>query len=96
MRVAVVAELESRVEPQPQQADAAVHLVSSRARDEQLVLVHEPDGGHAVLPHRTQQLARECLEAHYVVCHDPCGCRREIIESHDDGAVYGSRARRRR
>ena len=96
MRVAVVAELESRVQPQAEQADAAVHLVSSRALDEQLALVHEPDGGHAVLLHRAQQLARECLEAHHVVCHNPCRRRREIIERDDNGAVYGQRATRRR
>ena len=96
VRVAVVAELESRVQPQAEQADAAVHLVSSRAFDEQLALVHETDGGHAVLLHGAQQLARECLEARHVVGHNPCSCRREIIESDDNGAVDLRRAPRRR
>jgi hypothetical protein len=95
VRVAVVAELEARVQPQAEQTDAAVHFVSSRALDEQLVLVHEPDGGHAVLLHRAQQLARECLEAHHVVCDNSCSWRREVIESDGNGPIYDWRATRR-
>jgi hypothetical protein len=84
MRVRVVTQLESCVQPHPEEAYPAVDIANSPALDEQLALVDETYGRNAVPAHCAQQLTREFLEAGHIAGNHTCRGGRQIVKRHCD------------
>jgi len=82
MRVRVVAQFESGIQPHLEQPDAAIDGLRGCSVDEQLVFIDETDGGDVVLAHGGQQPPREFLEVCRLVDNDTRVGGRQIVERH--------------